>query len=494
MNKVIIVSNRLPVKAIPEGNSFHLEPTEGGLATGLNSSTGSNSKEYWIGWPGVSIQGQARKEQLSEQLKQHNLHPVFLSENDQKSYYEGFSNGTIWPLFHYFPCYAHFKDMEWEAYQRVNEQFCQEVLKIAEDGDAIWVHDYHLMLLPAMLKKNKPVLKVGFFLHIPFPSFEVLRMLPWATSLLHGISSADLIGFHTETYRDYFHDFLEKMKKPAGDDISIHVNTGTFPMGINFDKFNVASNSSQSKAIERKYRKRFKDQKIVLSVDRLDYSKGIIHRLYAFERFLEQNPEFVGKITLVMLVVPSRTNIGNYQELKENLEGEIGRINGRFSYFDNVPVHYFYRTLPFDELVGLYKAADIALVTPVRDGMNLVAKEYVATKSNGKGVLILSEFAGAAYQLTGAIKVNPFDKNAMAQAIKEAVEQDALEQDKRMHAMRQTTQISDVNHWKRNFLNRLNGIKPQNTFPKETDRVVRTGHTYRKRAISGTYHPPLKEI
>ncbi|MCG9970350.1 bifunctional alpha,alpha-trehalose-phosphate synthase (UDP-forming)/trehalose-phosphatase [Christiangramia crocea] len=482
MNKLIIVSNRLPVKAIPRGNSFHLVPTEGGLSTGLKSSSGSDSEECWIGWPGISNREQPVKDELNKQLEQLHLHPVFLSEKDKKNYYEGFSNCTIWPLFHYFPCYTHFDDVEWESYQKVNDQFCMEVLKIAEDNDTVWVHDYHLMLLPALLKKKKPSLKVGFFLHIPFPSYEIFRMLPWASQILDGISSADLIGFHTEAYRKYFHECQEKIRK-SGDNISTPRNTGVFPMSINFDKFNKTSKSPEIKAIERKYRMRFKDQKIILSVDRLDYTKGILHRLYAFERFLEQNPKYVGNVKLVMLVVPSRTNVGNYRELKNHLEGELGRINGRFSHFGNIPIHYFYRSLPFNELVGLYKAADIALVTPLRDGMNLVAKEYVATKGKGKGVLILSKFAGAAYELNAAIKVNPFDENAMAQAIKEAVEQDEAEQEKRMRAMRRTIKINNVDHWKFSFLNRLNGINSRKAPPKQTGRVI-IRHTYRKRAVT----------
>ncbi|MCK5279130.1 MAG: trehalose-6-phosphate synthase, partial [Cyclobacteriaceae bacterium] len=376
MGKTIIVSNRLPVKIIHEEDSFYYVPSEGGLATGLNSiyKKGNN---LWVGWPGQNIKKQEEKEQVTKDLKKDNMIPVFLSKKLIENFYEGFSNDTIWPIFHYFLQFANFDRNFFDAYIEANKIFCSAVLDVAEDGDTIWIHDYQLLLLPQMVRERLPNAAIGFFQHIPFPSFEVFRMMPWRKKILRGMLGADLVGFHT--YDDMRH-FLSSVSRLVGIPNSRgRIETGnriievdSFPMGIDYNKYAITAASPKTIDQEIKFRAALGNQKLIISIDRLDYSKGLPKRLEAFELFLKKYPEFQEKVSIIMIVVPSRDNVGQYKDLKEEVDLLVGRINGNFGKLTWTPIHYFYRSYSLESLSAFYRMAHVALVTPMRDGMNLV--------------------------------------------------------------------------------------------------------------------------
>lgn len=465
MDRLIIVSNRLPISVIKREGRFAYHSSVGGLATGL----GSFYKSYesiWTGWPGINSErlNQEEKEEICKKLNAENCHPVFLSRAQVENYYYGFSNKTIWPLFHYFTQRTSYGQKLWNAYKRVNEAFCDAVLEVAGCGDTVWVHDYHLMLLPKLVRKRLPHSTIGFFLHIPFPSFELFRLLPWRKEILEGLLGADLVGFHTY---DYVQHFLHSVRGLLGYESSFHqiraynflANADAFPMGIDYDRFAGTVDALETQKGIRKIRKKVGKRKIILSIDRLDYTKGIPQRLEAFDMFLEKNPKYKGKVTLILLAVPSRTQVVHYRVLKQLVDELIGRINGKYGTIDWMPVWYLYRSLPFHNLIALYRAAHVALVTPLRDGMNLIAKEFIATKDDGKGVLVLSELAGAAKELGEALIVNPNNRGEIADAIKEALEMPEEEQIERNLAMQARLRRYDVKRWAVDFMDGLVNIK-----------------------------------
>jgi len=465
MGRLLIVSNRLPVSVVKRVNDLHFQPSAGGLATGL-SSCGKSHQSRWIGWPGIAADriSQREKRQISNALKKQNCHCVFLSAKDMQNFYHGFCNKTVWPLFHYFPLYTVYEDQYWQAYKKVNKAFCDAVVKIAESDDYIWIHDYHLMLLPELVRNKLPKAQIGFFLHIPFPSFEMFRLLPWRKELLKGLLGSDLIGFHTY---DYMRHFLSSTARIAATEHSMGelvignrvVKVDAFPMGIDYDRYAGAADDPKVKKIRTTTRKKVGDRKIIISIDRLDYTKGIIQRLEAFDLFLSQNPKYKEKVTLILVAVPSRTGVEDYRELRKQLEWLVGRVNGERGTIGWVPVWYLYCFLPFEKLIALYSAADVALVTPLRDGMNLIAKEFVATKTDGKGVLILSEMAGAASELGEAIIVNANNKQEIVDAIKEALEMPIEEQTERNRLMQGRLARYTVTRWANDFLETLSGVK-----------------------------------
>lgn len=463
MARTIIVSNRLPLKVIKEKNGeLSYQPSEGGLATGL-SSIYKEGNNLWVGWPGRYFDDKENEEQARQALEAQNMKPVFLSEEEIKLYYEGFSNETLWPTFHYFNQNAVYKKEYWKAYEQVNQKFCEAILQELNPGDRIWVHDYQLMLVPRMIRDVKRDVSIGFFLHIPFPSFEVFRLLPRRRELLDGVLGADLVGFHT--YDDMRH-FLSAVSRICY--ISNHqgqimkdrrtVVTDSFPIGINYEKY--AKQAAHPKTLSREveYRTSLGQQKLMLSIDRLDYSKGIPSRLEVFDQFLERYPEYQGKVSFLMVVVPSRDKVEKYKDLKEHVDLLVGRINGKYGTVNWTPIHYFYRSFPIEDLSAFYRMADVAMVTPMRDGMNLVCKEYIASKLDQKGVLILSEMAGASKELSDALIVNPNDKEQVVEAIHRALTMPEDEQQHHMAIMQKTLQKFNIQHWVHLFLSRLDDV------------------------------------
>lgn len=463
MSRTIIVSNRLPVNVTKdEHGELVYKPSAGGLATGL-SSVYQEGDNLWIGWPGRFFTDEAKKQETKRALAGQHMSPVFLTEEEIKLYYEGFSNETLWPTFHYFNQNALYRKSYWKSYEQVNQKFCDTILEHLNPGDKVWVHDYQLMLVPKMIRDKQPDVSVGFFLHIPFPSFEVFRLLPWRRELLDGVLGADLIGFHT--YDDMRH-FLSAVSRICY--ISNHhgeiqkdrrfVVTDSFPIGIDYDKY--ASQAAHPDTITREveYRTSLGQQKLILSIDRLDYSKGIPARLKIFDLFLEKYPEFQDRVSLLMVVVPSRDKVEKYKDLKEQVDTLVGRINGKYGTVNWTPIHYFYRSFPLEDLSAFYRMADVAMVTPMRDGMNLVCKEYVASKLDKKGVLILSEMAGASKELSEALIVNPNDKHQVRDALKRALSMGEDEQKKHMAIMQETIKKYNIHHWVDLFLNRLEQI------------------------------------
>ncbi len=474
MSRLVIISNRLPITINRSAGELHYHPSAGGLATGLNSLDASYNK-LWIGWPGQDITDEWEKESVRADLSKRSLAPVFLTPREIDLYYEGFSNKTIWPHFHYFTEYTAYNDDMWAAYQEVNYKFFQETEKHLRDGDMVWVHDYQLMLLPALIRAKFPDISIGFFLHIPFPSYEVFRILPWRKEILDGILGADQIGFHTFGYMRHF---LSAAYRLVGHEHKFgrlfiedrEVNVDVFPMGINYEKYAHPDVNADADQSSGEIRRLHASRKIVLSVDRLDYTKGIPHRVRAFGRFIRNNPEYIGKVNLIMIVVPSRANVDQYQSLKQEVDVLVSQINSEYGTFDWMPVHYYYRSLNFAALTTLYKEADIALITPLRDGMNLVAKEYVAAKEDSKqGVLILSEMAGAVYELNdGAITVNPQSHQDIESALLEALEMSEEEQRQRMEIMQAKLKRYDVKQWAANFINQQRKLKDKNRMAHTT--------------------------
>jgi trehalose 6-phosphate synthase/phosphatase len=468
MDRLIIASNRLPVKIFNEAGVLKLEASAGGLATGLKSyHKGNNS--VWLGWPGIGASTAIEKKEITKMLANEQCIPIFLEDELIENYYDGFSNATLWPLFHYFTEYTSFKEVYWHAYVKVNEMFADEIIKNASKGDTVWVHDYQLLLVPNLVKSKRPDIRIGFFLHIPFPSYEVFRILPWREEILHGVLGADLIGFHTY---DYARHFISSVKRLLGCDIDFNtislenrqVYVDVFPMGIDFDKFYEKSLEIQSRPIQERSKEhqdidRFlldtPERKIIFSSDRLDYTKGIPERLKAYKKFLEDHPEFKEQVSLVLQVVPSRVDVEQYQNLKSEIDELISSINGEFGTLNWNPIIYFYRSLPFDNLIELFSSSEIALLTPLRDGMNLVAKEFIATKNNQRGVLILSEMAGATKELGEAILVNPNNINDVAEAIYKALTMKIEDQTSAIQSMQKRIKRYNVHKWASEFVTML---------------------------------------
>jgi len=466
MSKILIVSNRLPVTIDKSKEKIKFIPSGGGLATGM-SSFSKIYKSQWVGWPGIArdkIKEKDRQEIIIRLKELGNYYPVFLSRAQVKGYYDGFCNKTIWPLFHSFPLYTFYKNSLWDEYKRVNRIFYQAILDIAQPDDVIWIHDYHLMLLPKLLRKKMPGLAIGFFLHIPFPSQEIYRLLPWRQEILEGILGADLIGFHTY---DYVRNFLDSILGLLGYESNLGyiryqnriIKADTFPMGIDYERFSSAVQNPNTKKEIKKIRKEIGEKKIILSIDRMDYTKGVIKRLESYELFLQENPEYLEKVILIMVAVPSRLQVKQYQQLKQQVDKLIGKINGKYATVTWSPIRYFFRSIPFSELIALYYIADVGLVTPLKDGMNLVAKEFIATKTHHKGVLILSEMAGAASELGEALIVNPNNKQQISWALKYALNMPDKEQRRRNRLMQRRLENYNVKKWADDFKESLLQVK-----------------------------------
>ncbi|MDR3697576.1 bifunctional alpha,alpha-trehalose-phosphate synthase (UDP-forming)/trehalose-phosphatase [Mucilaginibacter sp.] len=464
MPKTIIVSNRLPVKTSKTDDGYVFSSSEGGLATGLGSVY-KHGNNKWIGWPGIEVTGQHDREDIRAQLNDMSLVPVFLDQEEINQYYEGFSNDVLWPVFHYYiSTYTVYKQSYWEYYNIVNRKFRDEILKIAEPGDVIWIHDYQLLLLPSLVRAELPDISIGFFLHIPFPSHEMFRNIPWRYELLEGLMGADLIGFHT--FDDVRH-FTGAVSRILPVTVSANIiTTGdrslvveSFAMGIDVHKYAMLPLTKVVKDHISSIKEAFKNSKLILSIDRLDYSKGILQRLQAFEQLLQKHPEYAEKITMYMIVVPSRDTVPQYAHLRDEIDKRVGNINGLYRKMDWTPIHYYYRSFPIEMLSALYASADVCLVTPMRDGMNLVSKEYVASRINNDGVLVLSEMAGASKELIDALIVNPNNVDEVCDAIITALNMPEDEQRERMQQMRALVTKFNILHWVKIFIDKLKEVK-----------------------------------
>jgi trehalose 6-phosphate synthase/phosphatase len=385
---------------------------------------------------------------------------VPLTAQDVKAYYEEFANGVIWPLFHYLLDRIPLDSRDWQTYRLVNERFADVVARQYRSGDVIWVHDYQLMLVPGLLRERIPHARIGFFLHIPFPSYEVFRTLPWRREILQGLIGADLVALHTLSYARYFAYALRLVLslEPEVDRVDVggrDVHIRAFPMGIDPRRFEQLAADPRVAAETAAIREAADGRRLIIGVDRLDYTKGIPRRLVSFERLLESSPEMRDRVRLIQVAVPSRVGVEPYREFRRLLDELVGRINGAYATPRSVPVHYMYRSVPAHQLVALYRAADVMLVNALRDGMNLVAKEFVASRTDDDGVLVLSEFAGAAEELSEAILINPYDIDAVADGIRRALAMSPTEKAARMRALRHRVRARTVHRWAAGFLHEL---------------------------------------
>jgi trehalose 6-phosphate synthase/phosphatase len=466
-SQTVFVSNRLAVRVSRGADGLEYTPSVGGLATGLSSVASNDGSTLWIGWSGLpsdELAPEERREIEATLRDDYHAVPVDVSSTEIDLFYSGFCNDTIWPLFHYFPTYAEYEHQWWDAYRDVNQRFFQVLKNELQEDATVWVHDYHLFLLPALIKEEFPSVKVGFFLHIPFPSYELFRLLPWREEILEGILGSDLVGFHTY---DYARHFLSSVRRLLGYDHAMGViqtarravKVDVFPMGIDWNRYAEAGELPEVQRVLETLTTRYRNQRVVLSVDRLDYSKGIPTRIRSFGRMLELYPELQGTVTLVIIVSPSRESVPRYMELKREVDELVSSINGQFSTLDWIPIYYQYQTGSFDELSALYRRADVLLVTPLRDGMNLIAKEYLAARTDNRGVLVLSETAGAARELSEAIHVNPSDIDGIAGAIHESLIQPVEEQEHNIGEMRRRLERMTVQYWAHSFLEKLHGMQ-----------------------------------
>jgi len=460
--RVVVVSNRLPYTLRRAGDAWKVEKSAGGLVTAMGPilrQTGG----LWVGWPGdQSGLSDARRENiLSQWAERERYVAVDLPPDVARGFYEGFSNQTLWPLFHNFPSLFRFDPEDWEAYVEANRLYCEAVLEQLRPGDLVWVHDYQLMLLPRLLREAAPEVRVGFFLHIPFPPSASFRMLPRREELLQGLLGADYVAFHTHRYLQHFRDSVlrllgtpSRMDSVETDGRTIRLNA--LPIGIAPEEFTgFVDGDEKTGRLLSEMRERFRCCKVLLAVDRLDYTKGIPERLRAYRQLLTNAPELRGKVVLIQVAVPSRERIPRYTELRREVDGLVGKINGEFSTPGWTPIVYLRRNLPRAELAALYALADLAWVGPLRDGLNLVAKEYVACQREGAGVLLLSEFAGAAAEMGEAILVNPYDEERTAESVARALALPESERRERMAALHHRVTHNNVFAWGERFLDNL---------------------------------------
>ncbi len=465
--RLVVLSNRLSVTVTEKDGAREITPSSGGLVTGLGAYLSSlKDRDYlWIGWPG-SLSFADPDEVKAELLSQHKSLPVMIDNGLMESFYYGFCNKTLWPLFHYFPLLTTYDEKMWNVYVDVNSMFADAVSAVVRPDDVVWVHDYHFMLVPRMLREKKVENPIGFFLHIPFPSYEIFRLLPrkWGKEILSGLLDSDLVGFHTYEYAQYF---LRCVLRVLGFHHNMGMLTldhkitrvGTYPMGIDYDRYYGAAGLESVKKEKNILKKELQHVKVIFSVDRQDYTKGILNRLEGYELFLKNNPDWRQKVVLIMIVVPSRIGVDDYERAKFVINQLVGKINGDYGSIHWTPVIYQYKAITFDQLLALYNVSDVGLVTPLRDGMNLVAKEYVAAQKEKRGVLILSEMAGSAMELGEAIVINPNNREEIAEAIKAALEMKSDEQASRMSSMQERIKKYDVKNWASTFISDLAGMK-----------------------------------
>jgi trehalose 6-phosphate synthase/phosphatase len=454
---LINVSNRLPVTV-----GENIERSSGGLVAALEGLGGERRQLKWLGWPGGEVGDPARQQAVEQVLERDfGCTPVFLTREEVAGHYDGFSNSSVWPLLHYMPTRFRYESGWWDHYRSVNQTFADKVVSIANDGDLVWVHDYQLMLLPAMLKEARPSLRVGFFLHTPFPSYEVFRYHPKRDELVQGLLGADQVGFHTFGYLRHFRSSVLRLLGIDSEMMRIrhHGHTahlGVYPIGINAGRFAEELDKPGYREQVDKFNDTYRGKRLILSVERLDYTKGLLRRLEGIDLFLGgMTPDERDKIKFIFISIPSREGVDEYRALREDVESRVGRLNGEYATLNNSPIHFIHGSVGFTELAALYGAASVGLVTPLVDGMNLVAKEFVACQRDDPGVLVLSEFAGAAEELYHALLVNPYDAGAIAANLRKALAMPPEERRARMEPMREHVMRLDAVRWARSFVDDL---------------------------------------
>ncbi len=505
MSQVIIVSNRLPVSVSKDNGNLNFYPSVGGLATGLASYV-NDKRNMWIGWPGIASDKltSADKQNIVNELAKHNCTPVFLTQKQIDDFYNGYSNMVLWPLFHNLPRQDSNKAARqrwWRAYRSVNLQFTEAVLNQSQSGGHIWVHDYQLLLVPEMLRAERRDITTGFFLHIPFPAPQSFQRLPEDKKLLGGMLGADLVGFHTASYVENFLaacqdvglGVLDKDKILIGDRV---VRVADFPMGIDYEKYASAGKSKAVQAAIRRYRRRYKGRKVIVAVDRMDPSKGLVERLKAYQLLLERNPSLHGKVIFSMVAAPSRTDIAAYQRLAQRLDKLVAEINGTYGTDQWQPVDYMNVTQPFEEVTALFQVADVAFIAPLRDGMNLAAKEFVAS-THKNAVLILSETAGAAEELQEALLVNPKRPEALVEALQQSLNVRRRDFRRRLKRMRQRLRTNTVHTWAKEFVEALQQptthvkIRTHGLSPKLSGRLLEDFKAAKRRLLLLDYDGSL---
>ncbi len=496
---IINVSNRLPVTLTEEG----IQKSSGGLVTALEGVSAGRFELKWIGWPGGGIsEPQRQKEMESLLTRDYGYTPVFLTEEQIEGFYEGLSNSSIWPLMHYMPNYMRYEAQWWDDYVAVNRLYADAVLSVARPGDMVWVHDYQLMLLPEMLRQAQSSLRIGFFLHTPFPSYEIFRCHPHRVELISGLLGANQIGFHTFGYLRHFRSAVLRILGIESELTRIrhegHIShLGVYPIGINARKFEEEIDSPAHAEQVEAFRQNYAHKRIILSVERMDYTKGILHRLDAIDLFL-RDCAFIDEMKFIFISVPSREKVEEYQELLAEVESRIGRLNGKYATVNNSPIHFIHGSVTFTELCALYALAEVAMVTPLIDGMNLVAKEYVAAQREGSGVLMLSEFAGAAEELFNAEIVNPYDAQGVARALRSVLDWPMDQRRERMAPMRERVMKYDAGAWAGSFVQDLSTREPDvdaiSDIHDAADRVAAARAGDQPLALFLDYDGTLREI
>ncbi len=454
---VVVVANRLPVDQVVDADGgVRWQRSPGGLVTALEPFVAGRGGA-WVGWSGAA--GEAPEPFESGGMT---LIPVSLTEDEVDRYYEGMSNASLWPLYHDVVEKPEYHRAWWDTYVQVNKRFAERTAEVAAEGAIVWVHDYQLQLVPAMLRQRRPDLTIGFFLHIPFPPYELFTQLPWRSAIVEGLLGADLVGFQLPAAATNFVQLARRLH-----DLPVHRNliqyegrvvaAKAFPIAIDVAAFDELASSPEVLARAEEIRKELGEpSKIILGVDRLDYTKGIGVRLEAFEELLEDGVLEAPDTVMVQVATPSRERVEHYVNMRETIEQKVGHINGIHGSLAGSAVHYFNQSMPREELAALYRAADVMLVTPYRDGMNLVAKEYVAARGDLRGALVLSEFAGAAAELKQAFLVNPHDITGVKNQLVRALRIDPEDAAKRMRAMRRHLKRNDLEHWAGSFFDALN--------------------------------------
>jgi trehalose 6-phosphate synthase len=473
LERLVVVSNRGPVVIKDTAAGTSASRSVSGLVSAVEPII-ENTGGTWIAWCGRKSPkpGESGTWPVPRNNPRYVVREVTLSPQEYRDYYLGFANGCLWPLAHSFVDRCVIDFAQWETYQEVNRRFAALTAREWREGDVVWIHDFHLALVPEMLRRARPQARIAFFWHIPFPSYDIFSILPWARQILRGLLNCDSLAFHSAVYVDNFLHCASRLLgvKTPNDNRLIHwegreISVRALPIGIDADRFRALAADprvqQRAAAIRRAVGTRF----LVLGVDRLDYTKGILERLQAIEIFLEKFPECRHHFTFLQVAVPSRTEWKDYRELRRAVEETVGRINGRFGEQWRVPVRYQFRSLNPEYLVAHYLAANVALVTPLRDGLNLVAKEFVASRIDNAGVLVLSPFAGAAEQLTEAVKANPYHPHHMAEQLRFALAMTPEEQSRRMKLLRQNVEEYDLSHWWQSVLDSLAETRPRRVQP-----------------------------